>query len=120
MASSFRIESTVRGHHVFKEVWTPITGEELEVNVEPSNPHDEYAVAVWKGGVVVGHVPREITRTCWFFLQKRDSRIHCVVTGHRQRSQVPGKGLVVPCLFVFTGKSKHLEKLISIYKAKYS
>ncbi len=101
MATSFRIESTIRGHHIFKEVWTPTTGEELPVNVELHNAYDQHAVAVWKLGAVVGHVPTEISRTCWYFLQKVDSQIHCQVTGHQEHSQLQGKGLVVPCLYIF-------------------
>ncbi len=89
MATSFRIESTIRGHHIFKEVWTPTTGEELAVNVELHNAYGQHAVAVCNVG---GHVPREISRTCWYFLQKADSQILCQVTGHREHSQ-PGCSL---------------------------
>ena len=34
MATSFRIESTVRGHHVYKASWSPYIGEELPVQCE--------------------------------------------------------------------------------------
>ena len=30
-------ESVIRGHHVFKEIWTPRHGEILLVNQEPGN-----------------------------------------------------------------------------------
>ena len=33
-------ESVVRGHHIYKEVWTPRTGEELLVEKEPGNSQD--------------------------------------------------------------------------------
>ena len=59
MATSFRIESTVRGH---KSLWTPVTGEELRVQIEEDNIFDEFAVAVFKDGNIVGHVPRELAR----------------------------------------------------------
>ena len=62
MATSFRIESTVRGHHVYKSLWTPVIGEELRVQIE-DNPFDNFAVAIWKD-VIVGHVPRELARIC--------------------------------------------------------
>ena len=37
MATSFGIESTVQGHHVYKSLWTPVMGEELNVQIEDSN-----------------------------------------------------------------------------------
>ena len=49
-------ESVVRGHHVYKAVWTPLIGEELPIFPEPGNVHDKRAVSV-----IVGHVPREIS-----------------------------------------------------------
>jgi len=66
-ARSFRIESSVRGHHVFKDQWTPSIGEELQTTRELTNAHDSFAVAVPKEGNTVGHVPREISRICWYF-----------------------------------------------------
>ena len=51
-------ESVVRGHHVYKVIWTPVIGEELEVRTEDDNDHDQHAVAVVKDGVVIGHMPR--------------------------------------------------------------
>ena len=47
-ARSLRIESSVWGHHIYKEVWTPSIGEELQTAQEPENGHDPYAVAVLK------------------------------------------------------------------------
>lgn len=53
-------ESVVRGHHVYKAVWTPCNGEILALEPERTNEHDQYAVAVLKDNshvYVVGHVP---------------------------------------------------------------
>ena len=50
-------ESVVRDHHVYKVIWTPVIGEELEVRTEDDNDHDQHAVAVVKDGVVIGHMP---------------------------------------------------------------
>ena len=50
MATTFRIESTVHGHHVYKAAWSPYIGEELPVQREVYNIHDDFAVAVLKNG----------------------------------------------------------------------
>ena len=38
--------SVVKAHHVYKAVWTPFLGEELSVQPEDHNDHDEHAIAV--------------------------------------------------------------------------
>ena len=91
MATSFRIESTVRGHHVYKASWSPYIGEELPVQCEVNNIHDDFAVAVLKNSNTVGHVPREISRVCWYFLHKSGNEMTCIVNGDRRRSEVDGK-----------------------------
>ncbi len=60
--SRFVKSSVVRGHHVYKAVWTPALREELIVKAEDGNAHDEHAMAVVKEGNVVGHMPRSISR----------------------------------------------------------
>ena len=115
MATTFRIESTVRGHHVYKAAWSPYIGEELPVQREVNNIHDDYSVAVLKNGNTVGHVPREISRVCWYFLHKSGSEMTCIINGDRRRSEVDGKGLVVPCVYIFRGKQKDLDRLINLF-----
>ena len=34
---SFTFESAVRGHHVFKRIWTPVNGQLLQVRAEIGN-----------------------------------------------------------------------------------
>ena len=48
MVTSFRIESTVLAHHVYKASWSPYIGEELPVQREINYIHDDFAVTVLK------------------------------------------------------------------------
>ena len=49
-----RIDSCVRGFHMYKETWSPNIGEILMCTREPGNVIDRYAVAVKKSdGTVV-------------------------------------------------------------------
>ena len=61
-----------------------------------------------RDGRIVGHVPLALARTflytAWFT---------CRITDVRRRSE--GKGLVVPCVYIFRGKTNHLERLIAIF-----
>ena len=108
--SIFLHESVIRGHHIFKEIWTPRTGEILLVRMETGNVHDWRAVAVLAlDGTVVGHVPREVSRVFWHYLG-HCGKISCEVTGRRKH----GKGLEVPCIYKFLGSEKMIEKMRSI------
>ena len=101
---SFRLESIVRGHNVYKSVWTPFNGEILPLSIEDGNEHDSFAVAVLKDTVIVGHAPRELSRVFYFFL-RHDGSINAEITGHRKF----GCGLEVPCWYTLTGKPKFGE-----------
>lgn len=103
--SDFEFESVVRGHHVYKGLWTPVVGEGLEVQREPSNPYDCRAVSVERDGGVVGHVPREVRRAFYSFLA-HGGNISCKIIGHRRY----GKGLEVPCVYNFKGPEEAVLK----------
>ena len=47
------IESSIRGHHVYRSVWTLVIDEVLVCEWERHNIHDPFAVVVYKGFTVV-------------------------------------------------------------------
>ena len=51
--SRVSFSSVIRGHHVYKTIWTPYLGEELVLATENGNLFDRHAVAVIKDGEVV-------------------------------------------------------------------
>ena len=110
-APSFVVkESVVRGHHIYKVVWTPVIGELLPLRAEDNNEHDNHAVAVVKGDCVVGHIPRSISRVAWFFMT-HGGNITCRSTGKRK----VGVGLEVPCVYAFSGSVKAVDKLSRLF-----
>jgi len=112
MERSNCINTVVRGHHVYKDIWTPVIGEELACRKEFGNIHDLHAVAVIRGGNVVGHVPRTISMPCSVFI-RRGGVIRCVITGHRQYSlDLERGGLDVPCKLKFEGSQKSIDQLL--------
>ena len=112
-SSVYVLESIVRGHHVYKRVWTPHLGEQLRIQREENNENDPRAVAVMKDSVIVGHLPRELARIVWFFL-RRGSTARCEITGRRKK----GKGLEVPCVYSFYGPSELVKKLESLLQER--
>ena len=106
---SMEIESVVRGYHVYMEFWDPSIGDTFLLETEPTNIHDRYAVAVKVDGSIVGHVPKELSKTFYYFI-RNGGVISGEVCGRRQRSSVPMKGLEIPCNFKFTSNSIKLVK----------
>jgi len=78
---------------------------------EPLNEHDRYSVAVKKDGIIIGHLPRKVSRLFSLFL-RRGGCISCTVTGRRQYSaDLPQGGLEVLCILLFRASSKEMKKL---------
>ena len=77
--------SGIRGYHVYKYIWDAVIGQELQCKRQPHNGSDRYAVAVKKNEILIGHLPRKISRACSLFL-RRGNEITCFVTGYRRYS----------------------------------
>jgi len=62
-SNQFVVKCSVRGHHVYKHIWSPCVGEQFETFCEEDNKHDKYAMAVHLKNrlTVVGRILREIT-----------------------------------------------------------
>ena len=101
---------------MYKATWNPELGQILDTAQEEGSDHDQYAVSVINPANerIVGHMPQEVSRVSWFFLQHQGA-ITCKITAKRRISTVPGKGLEVPCRYTFKGKPaliKRLKKLL--------
>ena len=100
----------MRGHHVYKDEWTPTVGESLNCVREPLNEKDKNAVAVMRDDKVVEHVPLSYSRCVSQFLEISSSAVTCTVTGKRV-NRGGGYGLEVPCQYSFKGNSLTVKEL---------
>ena len=71
----FEMKCASRGFHAYRSVWKPRIEENLQMKPEFANVHDPFAIAITASSPetltkydVVGHVPREISRFCRYFL----------------------------------------------------
>lgn len=94
----------------FREIWTPVKGENLETAREFNNPYDKYAVAVKRGQKTVGHIPREISKTVAFFI-KHGGILTCSVLSEQHRHSEIAGGLEIPCQLKFSAQPAMIEKL---------
>ena len=105
----FFIVSVLRGHHVSLSV------EHFPVRPETGNNHDKYVVSVVKHGRIVGHLPRELSRTVWDFIL-HGGHVTCEVTGKRKL----GNGLEVPSIYKFIGTKKLVSRIEELlYKKEH-
>jgi len=71
---NFAFPCGLRGLQVYKELWNPRLNEKLDTIHEKNSPHARYAVAAIRKTVsrltpvVVGHLPREISRFTRFIM----------------------------------------------------
>ena len=55
VSTEFSFDRVIRGHHVYKEVWTPSVEDVLLLVKEEANEHDHFAVSVIKDRFIIGH-----------------------------------------------------------------
>ena len=70
--------------------------------------------SVEDAGVIVGHLLREIAKTCHYFA-RHEGKINGEVTGHQKQSEEAG-GMEIPCRLKFTGSSRNIQKLKRILR----
>ena len=96
MRFKVQFNSVVRGHHIYKDDWTSKIGEIFEAKKdtrEEAVANGKYAIGLYKEDKLVEHIPIEISRLSYHFLnESSENRIQGVVIGKRTREV----GLVVP------------------------
>ena len=109
------LETFIKGHHVYKDIWTPKQGEQLDVLMEPDNRMDKFAVCVKINEKIVGHLKKgtsgRFAKTIFYFLRSDAySSAWAKVTGKR-RNLGDGEGMQVPCKLSPSGQPKFVSLL---------
>ena len=106
------------GHHVYKDIWKPVLGEELDVSMEPNNIKDKYAVSVHQKGKsdVIAHLPlgrsAKLAKKIYFFLRASSYNLcKAVVSAEKAVNQKDDLGMKVPCCLEFISEEKYLNIL---------
>ena len=53
VSTDFSFDSLIRGHHIYKNIWTPSVGEVLLLVKQEENEHDCFAISVMKDGLLL-------------------------------------------------------------------
>ena len=76
--------SAVRGCHYYRRYWSPIIEKRLVCFYEENNAFDDFAIKSCKDVTIVAHLPRELSRTLKFILDRR-ARISAVLASTHYR-----------------------------------
>ena len=107
----FTCESCVRGFHEYQLIWKPKLGELLNTELDTLNIHDQFAISVKQDHLIVGHIPREISKFCHYFIRRGGVITVEIVDTKRRRSDLPQGGLEIPAHLIFCGQDKDIKKL---------
>ena len=103
----FEMDCASRGFHVYRRDWSPKLGQKLATFDEQSNVYDPYAMALTitmkstiTGKKIVGHIPRQISRFCKFFVDYGGEITGIVKSNKYRRSPILQGGLEIPIKLV--------------------
>ena len=115
LITTLDLETFIKGHHVYKDIWTPKQGEQLDVLMEPDNRMDKFAVCVKINEQIVGHSKkgksRRFAKTIFYFMRSDAySSAWAKVTGKRCNLG-DGEGMQVLCKLSLSEQPKFVSLL---------
>ena len=117
MEKLMEFSTAVRGFHYYKTHWIPTENECLDCSHEKENPYDYFAITCKKDGMIVGHLPMEISHPTKCLLD-RGARITATLTSTSYyASPLVQGGLEIPCLLkIFLPRKVKNTQIISMYE----
>ena len=115
-SSTFQCDSFVKGYNVYKNIWESLVGVCLKSTEEPTNEMDKTVDAVtrinsYSEEVVVGHVPKNMSKIVIMFLSLPQYALDIFVTRKRISGGGGGYGLEIPANFYFCDPEKAITWL---------
>ena len=73
LITTLDLETFIKRHHMYKDMWTPKQGKQLDVLMKPDNRMDKFAVCVKINETIVGHLTKgtagRFARTIFYLLR---------------------------------------------------
>ena len=110
----FTVECCVRGHHVYQKEWEAEIGSKLTAQYE-TRPgalvQDKYAIALKQKDVIVGHIPKFLSKITYFYLKHGGDLLVEIIGKRRYSRYLPQGKMELPVLYVFetTNLEMHLQ-----------
>ena len=95
----FEFTAAVRRFYYYRKFWVSKPSQKLNCFYESDNPFDELAIKVCEEGhqVLVGHLPREISRVTKFFIDIVANITVTLTSDHYRRSPLVQGGIKIAC-----------------------
>ena len=115
LITTLDLETFIKVHHVYKDIWTPKQGEQLDVSMEPNNRMDKFPVCVKINEKIAGDLKKgtsgRFAKTIFYFLRSDAySSVWTKVIGKRCNFG-DGEGMQVPCKLSLSGQPKFVSLL---------
>ena len=107
---SFKLRSFFRSHHIYKEIWMPVVGKELQLECQPSSLKDRFAFVVCLDEEIVGRVPANLAPIFSPFLIRDFNTITATITGIRV-NRGAGLSIEVPCHYKLHGPKCYADRV---------
>ena len=99
MENVYSFTPAVHGFHYYRKFWKPKENEKLDCSHEEHNPFDWFAIkTVTSDGMIVGHLPREISRITKFFLDRGAVMQVELTSKYYRRFPLVKGGMEIACL----------------------
>ena len=103
------IHCASRGFHDYRKIWSPKFEQKVNIKRDKINLFDPHAMGLYcqmkESLTLVGHLPREISRLCKYFLEYNSEPDATVRSEKFRRSPLPQGYLEIPIKFL-VGKGK--------------
>ena len=119
-----KFDASIRGYHIYKEIWTPQKDDILYCKRAYRSEAlgiDKHTVGIYKENKLVGHASKELSRINLYFLQESGTNEVKVTVNRKRRQEL---GLVVPSKYYARTESKQKVKILGdqlkMIKEKYN
>ena len=126
MDNVYSFTAAVRGFHYYRKFWKPKENEKLDYSHEEHNPFDWSTVKTVTGdGMIVGQLPREISRIINFFLDRGAVMQVELTSKHYRRSPLVKGEMEIACLVrvripATLKNTKLTEKYLELVRETYT
>ena len=115
LITTLDLQTFIKWHRVYKDIWTPKGGEQFEYLMEPDNRMDKFAVCVKINEKIVRHLKKDTSgrfaKTIFYFLRSEAySSAWAKITGKRCNLG-DGEGIQVSCKLGLSGQPKFVSLL---------
>ena len=115
LITTLDLKTFIKKDHMYKDIWTPKQGEQLDVLMENDNRMDKFTKCVKNNEKIVEHLKkgksRRFAKTIFYFLHSDAYSSALAKVGGKWCNLDNGEGMQVPCKLSRSGQPKFVSLL---------